>query len=85
MAQNVSATGRTTVDQLREQASVVGQDVQELGRIAKSCASEGLHQGREKVEVWEKQMEDKVREKPMQAILIAAGIGCVLGFLLTRR
>lgn len=58
-------------------------------------ASEYLEAGREKAseyyeiskakaQEWEHTVEEYIREKPLQSVLIAAGVGAVLGFLLRR-
>ena len=43
---NRATTRRLPVDQLREQASVIGHDMQELGSIAKDAAHEAIAEGR---------------------------------------
>jgi ElaB/YqjD/DUF883 family membrane-anchored ribosome-binding protein len=40
--------------------------------------------GRQRAQEWEKGLEDYVHEKPLQAILIAAGVGMLLGVLWKR-
>jgi ElaB/YqjD/DUF883 family membrane-anchored ribosome-binding protein len=71
--------------QLREQATVVGQDVQELGRIAKDAAQETWERSRGKAEEWEKSLENQIRKHPLQSLLIAGGVGLVIGVLLGRK
>jgi ElaB/YqjD/DUF883 family membrane-anchored ribosome-binding protein len=41
-------------------------------------------QGRQKAQEWEQGLESYVQEKPIQALLIAAGVGMLLGILWKR-
>ena len=45
----------------------------------------GLEAGREKLRAARTSLEDHVREKPIQSLLIAAAIGVALGYLLRGR
>ncbi len=45
----------------------------------------GLEAGREKLRAARTSLEDLVREKPIQSLLIAAAIGVALGYLLRGR
>ncbi len=60
---------------------VAQEKLQKMGETA----SEYYHQGLEKARGWEQGLESYVREKPVQSILIAAGVGLLFGFLWTRR
>jgi len=82
--------------EFREKASDLGHDVQELGKITKELASDTIHrltdsaseyykEGLHKAQNLEKSFEDKIRKNPMEAVLIAAGIGLLLGALWRRR
>ena len=42
-------------------------------------------QGKQKVADYEGQVENYIREQPIKALLIAAGVGLVAGFLIKRR
>jgi ElaB/YqjD/DUF883 family membrane-anchored ribosome-binding protein len=79
------ADTRSTADRLRAQAGVVGQDVQELGRIARDAVKERLEQGKERASDLEKTIEEQIRKNPISSVLIAAGAGLLLGALLRRR
>ena len=46
---------------------------------------EYYQQGREKVQVLEQTLEAQIRAKPIQSLLIAGGIGLLLGLLWNRR
>ena len=78
-----------------ETASQVGQNLRELGGQVRDVASQKYEQlrdsagdyyqqGRERAQEWEQNIEDYVREKPLQAVLMAAGVGVLLGLLWKR-
>lgn len=82
--------------QFREKANHLGQNVQELGRITREIAQDTMgvlkenagdyyHQGMEKAKTVEKNLEGKIRENPLQALLIAVGLGFLVGMLFRRR
>lgn len=82
--------------QLREKAVALGHDVQELGKITRDIAQDtvGLlnenasgyyKEGVRRAQQLEHRMEDRIREHPLQSLLIAAGAGLILGALLRRR
>ena len=60
-------------DELRGQAQDYYQQAQDY-----------YQQGREKAVEWEQGLEQYIHEKPLQAVLIAAGVGVVLGLLWKR-
>ena len=83
-------------DEVRQRARAVRDDVRELGRAAKGAAGEayedvkrqaGEYVDREKLRVteFEDQIVEYVRQKPLQSVLIAVGVGAVIGLLLRRR
>ncbi|MCC6273436.1 DUF883 family protein [Deltaproteobacteria bacterium PRO3] len=82
--------------EFREKAATLGHDVQELGKTTRDLAhdtvgmirenaSEYYQQGLKKAQSLEKDLETKIKENPLQALLIAAGVGFVLGALWKRR
>jgi ElaB/YqjD/DUF883 family membrane-anchored ribosome-binding protein len=86
----------TTSHQLGKQAKEVIEDVQEMGGTVRDAAREKLAQAGEKAGDYCKQAQDKVqgvacaceqyvREKPLTSVLIAAGIGWLLGRFWKRR
>ncbi len=90
----------TTCDEarlpMRDRATEVLHAVREMGADAKKMAQEKvakirdsateyLHQGRAKAENIEKSFEDGIRQKPLRSVVIAAGIGLVLGIFFRRR
>jgi ElaB/YqjD/DUF883 family membrane-anchored ribosome-binding protein len=74
-----------TRDQVREHAREVGGQAKELGNEAMEVASAYYEQGREKMRKWEETLETQLREKPIQSLLIAGGVGLLLGLLWRRR
>jgi ElaB/YqjD/DUF883 family membrane-anchored ribosome-binding protein len=83
-------------DHLRKSANELGHNVQELGRISRDIAQETVgmikenageyyQQGMERAKGMEKDLENKIKEKPMQSLLIALGLGFIVGWLLRRR
>ena len=65
-------------------AQEMGQKVQELTTQGQEVAAEYYQQGREHILVWQQQLQTQVREKPLQTLLIAAGIGLLFGLLRRR-
>ena len=66
-----------TGKEMRDQA-------QELMAQGQEVAAEYYEEGRNQVLAWQQQLENQVREKPLQSLLIAAGVG-LLYALLRRR
>ena len=60
--------------ELRERTAVVKSDIRELANTAGEAALSTVDP-----------LESYVREKPLKSMLIAAGIGAVVGFLFSRR
>ncbi len=86
----------TVGKQLKQQTATVREDLRELGRLtkeasqeklqqAKQTASEYLERSRDKASAVEDSVVSYVREKPIKSVLLAAGAGALLGFLLSRR
>jgi ElaB/YqjD/DUF883 family membrane-anchored ribosome-binding protein len=74
-----------TRDQIRDYTREVGGQAKELGDEAMAVASAYYEQGREKMREWEGTLETQLREKPLQFLLIAGGVGLLLGLLWKRR
>jgi ElaB/YqjD/DUF883 family membrane-anchored ribosome-binding protein len=47
-------------------------------------AAQAAAQGQKYVRAWQTQLDQQVREKPLQSILMAAGIGLLFGLLKRR-
>jgi ElaB/YqjD/DUF883 family membrane-anchored ribosome-binding protein len=71
------STAHQRRDQIRERS-------QELSTHAQEVASEYYQLGRERAQEWEQTLEAQIREKPIQSLLIAGGIGLFLGLLWRR-
>lgn len=78
-----------------EQAQQVGQNLRDLGGQVRDQAQQKYNemsdqarqyyeQGRQKAQEWEQGLESYIQEKPLQAVLIAAGVGVLLGLLWKR-
>jgi len=74
--------------QIRDTAQEVGTQMrdraQEMGAQAQKAVGEYYEQGRESLREMNKSMEEKIREKPLQALLVAGGVGLLLGLLWRR-
>jgi ElaB/YqjD/DUF883 family membrane-anchored ribosome-binding protein len=66
-----------TGKEMRDQA-------QQLIAQGKEVAAEYYEEGRNQVLAWQQQLEYQVREKPLQSLLMAAGVGLLLGLLRRR-
>ena len=89
-------SGRPANERLSRKARTVTQDIQELGGMARDMAQEKVGQlrasaseyckgRRDKVRQVEHSFEQFVRQQPLKSILIAAGVGMLLGGLWMRR
>jgi ElaB/YqjD/DUF883 family membrane-anchored ribosome-binding protein len=78
-----------------EQAQQVSQNLRDLGSQVRDQAREKYNelsdqahnyyeQGRQKAQEVEEGLESYIQEKPLQAVLIAAGVGVLLGLLWKR-
>ena len=70
--------------QERDQAHEVSTQVRETGRQVAQTASASYEQGREQLEQVGQSLEENIRAKPLESVLIAAGIGVLLAFLWKR-
>jgi ElaB/YqjD/DUF883 family membrane-anchored ribosome-binding protein len=75
----------TARQRLRSQTETVREDLRELGKITKDVAGEQIEVARKEVKEMEDHLLSYVREKPVKSLLIAGGVGLVLGVLLVRR
>jgi len=71
-------------DRMQESAKEMRDKAQDLMTQGKEVAAEYYEEGRNQVLAWQQQLENQVREKPLQSILIAAGIGLLYGLLRRR-
>jgi ElaB/YqjD/DUF883 family membrane-anchored ribosome-binding protein len=86
----------TTSDRLGNQAQEVKKDLQEMGETVRDAAQAKLNQVGEKASEYYEQGRDSVhgvacaceqfvRQRPLRAVLIAVGVGWLLGVLWKRR
>ena len=71
-------------DKAQEVGTQVRDKAQAIVRQGAETASDYYQQGRQQLEAVEHTLEDAIRAKPLQSILIAAGIGMVLGLLVKK-
>jgi ElaB/YqjD/DUF883 family membrane-anchored ribosome-binding protein len=95
MSEMEQGASQGTTEQLREGARQVSQNVRALGsqmrdvagekmRDLKDQAAEYYRQGKLRARAIEEDVVDYVRAKPVQSLLIAAGVGLILGVMMRR-
>jgi ElaB/YqjD/DUF883 family membrane-anchored ribosome-binding protein len=72
------------VAHMRDKSQELGTQAKELSVQAQQTAAEYYQQGREGLIDFQHTMEAQIREKPVQSLLIAGGIGLLLGLLWRR-
>jgi ElaB/YqjD/DUF883 family membrane-anchored ribosome-binding protein len=65
----------------RDTTREVSTQVTETARQVGETASQYYAQGRQQLEGWEQSLEENIRAKPLQSVLLATGIGLLLGWL----
>ena len=65
----------------RETTPEVSTQVTETARHVGEAASQAYEQGRQQLAGWEQSLEENIRAKPLQSVLLATGIGLLLGWL----
>ena len=70
--------------QVRDTAQEVGAQVSETARQVGETASASYEQGREKMGEVQHYLEDTIRTKPLQSVLLAAGVGLLIALLWKR-
>jgi ElaB/YqjD/DUF883 family membrane-anchored ribosome-binding protein len=94
----MSANSRTRSDssQLSERAATIAKDVHKVGDVAKKVAidsadavrdtaREFLDEGTTRIRHLGDNAYSQLRDQPIKAVLVAAGIGFLLGAIWTRR
>jgi len=76
--------GRDVAHKVQQVGEDIAERAQQLGEQGRELASEYYRQGRQQAAVWERELEQQIREKPMQSLLIAGGVGLLLGLLFRR-
>ena len=64
-------------DMIQEVSTQVTETVRQVGETA----SQAYEQGRQQLAGLEQSLEENIRAKPLQSVLLATGIGLLLGFL----
>jgi len=72
-------------DAVQDTASEIKRTAQEGLSQARDSASQYLQEGRERALEVERAVEKHIRHQPLQSLLIASGIGFLLGVLFVRR
>ena len=65
----------------RDKAQEVSAQVSDTARQVSDTVSEYYEQGREQIEHVGQYLEDHIRDKPVQSVLMAAGLGMIIAFL----
>lgn len=90
-----SQQGQGMTQQLKDKASEVASNVRDMSSQVRDAAteqyehlrdsaSEYYQAGRDKAVEWQNQLEDYVREQPLKSVLMAAGVGILLGIIWKR-
>ena len=78
----------SATDQLRDKATEVVGNLKDAAseqyEHVRDTAEEYYNQGRDRAQQWQHTLEDYVQEQPVKSLLIAAGVGVVLGILWKR-
>jgi ElaB/YqjD/DUF883 family membrane-anchored ribosome-binding protein len=92
---NEPGQGGSASGNLSDTAAQVGQNIRDLGQQARDVATEQYEQyrqqaqeyyeqGREKAREMQHSLEQYVQDQPVKSLLIAAGVGMLLGILWKR-
>jgi ElaB/YqjD/DUF883 family membrane-anchored ribosome-binding protein len=83
MGEGGGATG-----QLRDKASEMAGQLKDVAteqyERARDTAEEYYDRGREKAQEWQQELEQYVQDQPIKSLLIAAGVGMILGIIWKR-
>ena len=80
--QDVGSKAREVAQQAAGQVRDVAQE--RLGQL-RNTAEEYYQMGRDRASDLERTLEERIREKPLNSVLMAAGLGVLLGIIWTRR
>jgi ElaB/YqjD/DUF883 family membrane-anchored ribosome-binding protein len=76
--------GAQVRDWAQEKGSQVKEGAQEAMQQVGTSVSQLAERGRETMGQFEQGLEDRIRSKPLQSVLIAAGVGMLLGLIWKR-
>ncbi len=94
-AQNSAKTDRG-MEQMREKSSDIKQSLADMGSAAKQVAQEQYEgvrdtvstyydQGRERAMEFEQSLERRIQDRPISSVLVATGIGFLIGLVWMRK
>jgi len=83
-ARQVGDTASEYYEQGRDKAQTIGTQVRDTAQQVSKTASDYYEQGREQLEHVGQSLEEHIREKPLQSVLMAGGLGMLLAFLWKR-
>jgi ElaB/YqjD/DUF883 family membrane-anchored ribosome-binding protein len=86
--ETMQAAGTQVKETVQHVGSQVKETMQDMGTQAKetmqAAGTQVYEQGRESLEDLNRTIEAQIRERPLQALLVAGGIGALLGLLWRR-
>ena len=78
------ATPRNETEDLAAQIEAIRGEMQNMSATMGRSAEKGVHRAQDKAIETKESAEEGIKENPLQAIAIAAGLGLLIG-ILTRR
>ena len=82
--ENLTSKAAEVGENLRDLGSQVRDQAREKYEEFSGQAKEYYDKGRQAASEWEENLESYVKEQPLKALLIAAGVGVLLGILWKR-
>jgi ElaB/YqjD/DUF883 family membrane-anchored ribosome-binding protein len=84
MGQSLRDAGTQAREKAAEQVEHLKETASQYYDQGRQMAQDYYEQGRQKAMEYQENLESYVREQPVKAVLIAAGIGLLVGFLWRR-
>jgi ElaB/YqjD/DUF883 family membrane-anchored ribosome-binding protein len=81
---DTQSTNKAGNDELREQLSALKSDLTDLSETVQRQAKSGLSQAQGMAEEKFEDLEAQIRRKPITSAAIAAGVGFLIGAILSR-
>jgi ElaB/YqjD/DUF883 family membrane-anchored ribosome-binding protein len=86
--ETMQVAGTQVKETAQDMGTYVRETVQDMGTQAKetmqAAGTQVYEQGRESLQGLNRTLEGQIRQRPLQALLVAGGIGVLLGFLWQR-
>ena len=86
--ETVQAAGTQVKETVQDMGTYIKETAQDMGTQAKetmqAAGTQVYEQGRESLQGLNRTIEGQIRQRPIQALLVAGGIGVLLGFLWQR-